>query len=67
MKSGGSGNKGDSSKGSQNIKDSSGGYDAKLVEMINSAIVDKSPSVKWDDVGKKSGNNLYSGIVSKFW
>lgn len=31
----------------------SGGYDAKLVEMINTAIVDRSPSVKWEDVGKK--------------
>ncbi|XXG43178.1 hypothetical protein AAC387_Pa01g3279 [Persea americana] len=26
------------------------GYDAKLVEMINTAIVDRSPSVKWEDV-----------------
>ena len=30
-----------------------GGYDAKLVEMINTVIVDRSPSVKWDDVGKQ--------------
>ncbi|KAH6789529.1 AAA-type ATPase family protein [Perilla frutescens var. frutescens] len=29
---------------------SAGGYDAKLVEMINSAIVDHSPSVKWEDI-----------------
>lgn len=29
------------------------GYDAKLVEMINTAIVDRSPSVKWEDVGKR--------------
>jgi spastin len=27
-------------------------YDTKLVEMINTAIVDRSPSVRWDDVGK---------------
>ncbi|KAH9612065.1 hypothetical protein KSS87_022604 [Heliosperma pusillum] len=27
-----------------------GGFDAKLVEMINTVIVDRSPSVKWDDV-----------------
>ncbi|KAG6432381.1 hypothetical protein SASPL_103957 [Salvia splendens] len=27
-----------------------GGHDAKLVEMINSVIVDRSPSVKWDDI-----------------
>ncbi|XP_058737231.1 uncharacterized protein LOC131609535 [Vicia villosa] len=26
-------------------------YDTKLVEMINNAIVDRSPSVRWDDVG----------------
>ncbi|GAU43878.1 hypothetical protein TSUD_179730 [Trifolium subterraneum] len=26
-------------------------YDSKLVEMINTAIVDRSPSVRWDDVG----------------
>ncbi|XP_027156220.1 spastin-like isoform X2 [Coffea eugenioides] len=25
-------------------------YDAKLVEMINSVIVDRSPSVKWEDI-----------------
>ncbi|MED6160174.1 hypothetical protein PIB30_048843 [Stylosanthes scabra] len=25
-------------------------YDSKLVEMINTAIVDRSPSVRWDDV-----------------
>lgn len=30
-------------------------YDTKLVEMINTAIVDRSPSVRWEDVGK----NLY--------
>lgn len=27
-------------------------YDTKLVEMINTAIVDRSPSVRWEDVGK---------------
>ncbi|KAK1285843.1 Katanin p60 ATPase-containing subunit A1 [Acorus calamus] len=27
-----------------------GSYDTNLVEMINTAIVDRSPSVKWDDV-----------------
>jgi hypothetical protein len=31
---------------------SGGNYDTKLVEMINTAIVDRSPSVRWDDVGK---------------
>ena len=29
-----------------------GAYDVKLVEMINTVIVDRSPSVKWEDVGK---------------
>ncbi|KAL0904937.1 hypothetical protein M5K25_027101 [Dendrobium thyrsiflorum] len=60
-----SGNKSDSSKGSQNIKDSSGGYDAKLVEMINTAIVDKSPSVKWDDVAglEKAKQTLLEMVI----
>lgn len=30
------------------------GCDDKLVELINTAIVDRSPSVKWNDVGKYS-------------
>lgn len=30
---------------------SGSGYDAKLVEMINSVIVDRSPSVRWEDIG----------------
>lgn len=30
---------------------SGSGYDAKLEEMINSVIVDHSPSVKWEDIG----------------
>ena len=30
---------------------SGGKDDDKLVEMINTTIVDRSPSVKWDDVG----------------
>lgn len=33
------------------VKDAGSGYDDKLVEMINTTIVDRSPSVKWDDVG----------------
>jgi spastin len=28
-------------------------YDDKLVEMINTTIVDRSPAVKWEDVGRK--------------
>lgn len=35
-------------------QESGNAYDAKLIEMINSSIVDTSPSVKWEDVGKES-------------
>ncbi|XP_038877992.1 spastin isoform X1 [Benincasa hispida] len=35
---------------SKSIQEVPGGYDPKLVEMINTAIVDRSPSVKWDDI-----------------
>ncbi|KAG8391701.1 hypothetical protein BUALT_Bualt01G0214600 [Buddleja alternifolia] len=35
---------------SRPIQESGGGYDAKLVEMINSVIVDQGPSVKWEDI-----------------
>jgi spastin len=34
------------------VKESGNVYDDKLVEMINTTIVDRSPSVKWDDVGE---------------
>ncbi|CAA0842649.1 AAA-type ATPase family protein [Striga hermonthica] len=37
-------------KTSRPIATTGGGYDAKLVEMINSVIIDQSPSVKWDDI-----------------
>lgn len=39
--------------GASRSNQATGGYDAKLVEMINTIIVDRSPSVKWDDVGKQ--------------
>ncbi|KAL6494059.1 hypothetical protein OROGR_031968 [Orobanche gracilis] len=32
------------------VQASDGGYDAKLVEMINSVIIGQSPSVKWEDI-----------------
>ena len=38
---------------SKPVQESGPGFDAKLVEMINTVIVDRSPSVKWDDVGEK--------------
>ncbi|XP_024010899.1 spastin isoform X2 [Eutrema salsugineum] len=36
-------------------KETGNGYDDKLVEMINTTIVDRSPSVKWDDVAGLDG------------
>ncbi|XP_057753417.1 uncharacterized protein LOC130973060 isoform X1 [Arachis stenosperma] len=36
--------------GSSNSSQAGVNYDTKLVEMINTAIVDRSPSVRWDDV-----------------
>ncbi|KAL2552955.1 AAA-type ATPase family protein [Forsythia ovata] len=35
---------------SKSRPESGSGYDTKLVEMINSVIVDRSPSVKWEDI-----------------
>lgn len=35
---------------SKSIQEVPDGYDPKLVEMINTTIVDRSPSVKWDDI-----------------
>ncbi|KAI3444665.1 hypothetical protein Pfo_001330 [Paulownia fortunei] len=32
------------------VQESGRGYDDKLVEMINSVIIDQSPSVKWEDI-----------------
>lgn len=32
------------------VQESSAGQDSKLVEMINTVIVDRSPSVKWEDI-----------------
>lgn len=34
------------------MQESNTGFEAKLVEMINTTIVDRSPSVKWEDVGE---------------
>nr|CAB3466838.1 unnamed protein product [Digitaria exilis] len=39
-----------SSGGSKPVQKAGGNYDEKLVEMINTTIVDRSPAVKWDDV-----------------
>ncbi|KAG5538523.1 hypothetical protein RHGRI_019188 [Rhododendron griersonianum] len=35
---------------SKPVQGTGSGYDEKLVEMINSVIVDRSPSVKWEDI-----------------
>ncbi|KAL8210365.1 hypothetical protein R6Q57_007097 [Mikania cordata] len=35
---------------SKPVQELNGGLDPKLVEMINSIIVDRSPSVKWEDI-----------------
>ncbi|XP_011034651.1 PREDICTED: spastin [Populus euphratica] len=50
---------------SKQRQDSGSGYDAKLIEMINSAIVDKSPSVKWEDVAglEKAKQSLMEMVI----
>jgi hypothetical protein len=39
------------SAGSKPVQKAGGSYDDKLAEMITTTIVDRSPAVKWDDVG----------------
>ncbi|KAJ6851225.1 uncharacterized protein M6B38_261140 [Iris pallida] len=43
-------NQRENSAGSKPSKEVSGSYDTRLVEMITTAIVDRSPAVRWDDV-----------------
>lgn len=50
-------NRTDKSGASRSNQDT-GGPDAKLVEMINTVIVDRSPSIKWEDVGKIAGSHF---------
>ncbi|KAF5192720.1 Fidgetin-like protein [Thalictrum thalictroides] len=47
------------------IQVSPGAYDPKLVEMINTAIVDKSPSVRWEDVAglEKAKQSLMEMVI----
>jgi spastin len=47
---------------SRPVQKAGGNYDDKLVEMINTTIVDRSPSVKWDDVGMLLFFVLYSPV-----
>jgi hypothetical protein len=62
-----------SNVGSKPMQRAGGKDDDKLVEMINTTIVDRSPSVKWDDVGMQpltlfvcSGSSLVFDMVSLF-
>ncbi|KAL9385568.1 hypothetical protein Peur_022578 [Populus x canadensis] len=50
---------------SKQRQDSGNGYDAKLIEIINTAIVDKSPSVKWEDVAglEKAKQSLMEMVI----
>ncbi|KAJ6400446.1 hypothetical protein OIU84_015986 [Salix udensis] len=46
-------------------QDSGDGYDTKLIEMIDKAIVDKSPRVKWEDVAglEKAKQSLMEMVI----
>ncbi|KAI3918113.1 hypothetical protein MKX01_041433 [Papaver californicum] len=57
-------NQTDSTGGSKPSRES-GTYDSKLVEMIETAIVDKSPSVKWKDVAglEKAKQSLLEMVI----
>ncbi|MFS7898821.1 hypothetical protein Hanom_Chr00s030639g01769851 [Helianthus anomalus] len=41
----------DKSMDSKPVRELNGGLDPKLVEIINSVIVDRSLSIKWEDIG----------------
>lgn len=51
--------------GATKANQDSGVYDTKLVEMINTVIVDRSPSVKWDDVAglDKAKQTLFEMVI----
>ena len=53
-----------SSGGSKPVQKAGASYDDKLVEMINTTIVDRSPAVKWSDVGRLQIICLYSSKTS---
>lgn len=50
---------------SRPVQEAVGGADAKLVEIINTAIVDRSPAVKWDDVAglEKAKQTLMEMVI----
>ncbi|KAL6569414.1 hypothetical protein OROMI_013928 [Orobanche minor] len=43
-------NRANNARTTRPLQASDGGYDAKLVEMINSVIIGQGPSVKWEDI-----------------
>lgn len=59
------GNQRNSNGVSRPVQEAVGGYDVKLVEMINTAIVDRSPAVKWDDVAglEKAKQTLMEMVI----
>lgn len=51
--------------GASRSNQDTGGYDAKLIEMINTVVVDRSPSVKWEDVAglDKAKQTLFEMVI----
>ncbi|KAL6499348.1 hypothetical protein OROHE_026011 [Orobanche hederae] len=43
-------NRANNARTTRPVQASDGGYDAKLVEMINSVVIGQGPSVKWEDI-----------------
>ncbi|WCJ22824.1 P-loop containing nucleoside triphosphate hydrolases superfamily protein [Euphorbia peplus] len=58
-------NQTDKAASSKPTQDSGNSYEAKLVEAINNSIVDRSPSVKWDDVAglEKAKQSLMEMVI----
>ncbi|XP_065859462.1 uncharacterized protein [Euphorbia lathyris] len=58
-------NQTDKAASSKPTQDSGNGYEAKLVEAINNSIVDRSPSIKWDDVAglEKAKQSLMEMVI----
>ncbi|XP_073525729.1 spastin-like [Phyllobates terribilis] len=54
-----------STAGASKSNQDSGGQDTKLAEIINTVIVDRSPSVKWDDVAglEKAKQTLFEMVI----
>ncbi|XP_044503767.1 spastin-like isoform X1 [Mangifera indica] len=58
-------NQTDKAVNSKPLQESGSRYESNLVEMINTAIVDKSPSVKWEDVAglEKAKQTLMEMVI----